>query len=796
VTTLGYAYVFLALLSVLGGSASYVLACRAKTEEQAALWTEWGRHGFRFAALMTVLTSVYLMFFFVTHHYELDYVFHNSSRDMPLVFQFSAFWSGQEGSFLLWAFWTGLIGVLLTYKTGKEERTVMPFFGLVYAFILTMVICVNPFKTTPAGPSLFAQLLGFLHISPMPDPAIVLRSDGMGLNPLLQDYWMAIHPPTLFLGYSLMAVPFAYAMGALARQDYRDWIRAAAPWCLAAVAVLTLALSMGGHWAYRTLGWGGFWGWDPVENASFVPLLCGLALVHGLFLQRGKNAAAQRGNIGLAITAFIAVMYASYLTRSGVLSQFSNHSFSALPHGWFLLASLLFFVAIGYGFFLYRYKSIPSLRAYESVTSREFGFYLSVVILMIAAVLTAVGTSTPIITSLYTKPSTVQQSFYNWTMAPVGVLIGLMLALYPLSTRNGIAGGQLWKRTRVPLFAALAVTAVVGVGSVHIMDASHFATAVGLTFAGVLALGVNLGQVTRLARSGGLRSAGGYIAHVGFGVLLLGIVCCSLYSRTERIKKMTMTQPGRAFGYEFRMVNTGEAVGTSKIELPLLVTPKPDKGSQSIWQRLEFLMAGQGFAIRPSMMRDKNGSLMASPGIHSHPLYDLYVAPVEFDPGTLASMPITLKPGEFWQMGPIKLYFAGVSDVGRKDDPDYSVRANLLAIRGGKHVPAQPVLNLRTRTSTIIELPGGSKININPDTTFDGAMTFDFAGPNSKRSEPSAAVDVTIKPLIWIVWLGMILLVTGALLSVRRRTLENSRRKAELLDEASPADEPNVLPSA
>jgi cytochrome c-type biogenesis protein CcmF len=777
--------VFIALLSVLAGSASYVMASRGRAEEPAARWLEWGRHGFRFAALMTVLTSVYLMFFFVAHHYELDYVFHNSSKEMPLVFQFSAFWSGQEGSFLLWGFWTGLIGVLMTYKVGKDERTVMPFFGLVYAFILTMVICVNPFKTTPAAPSLWGQLLGFLHLAPMPEPALVMRGDGMGLNPLLQDYWMAIHPPTLFLGYALMAVPFAYAMGALVRRDYKDWIRAATPWCLAGVAILTLALSMGGHWAYRTLGWGGFWGWDPVENASFVPLLCGLALVHGLFLQRGKNAAAQRGNIGLAITTFIAVMYASYLTRSGVLGEFSNHSFSALPHGWFLLASLLFFTAIGYGLFLYRYRSIPSLRAYESVTSREFGFYLSVVILMIAAVLTAVGTSTPLITALYTKPSTVQQSFYNWTMAPVGVLIALMLSLYPLSARNGIPISKLWKRTRVSLFVALALTVAVGVGSLGHMDAPHWFTAVGLTFAGTLGLGVNLGQMTRIARGGGLSSTGGYLAHIGFGILLLGIVCSTIYSKTDRVKKMTMDQPGRAFGYEFRMVNTGEAVGTSKLELPLLVTPKPDPGPRSIWQRLEFTLAGAGFALRPSMMRDKNGNLMASPGIHSHPLYDLYVSPVEFDPGTLETMPITLHPGETFTMGPVKIYFSGVTDVGKTDDPDYSVRANLLVMRGDEHVPVAPVLNLRTRASTIVEVPGGSKININPDTTFDGEMTFDFAGPNSVRTEPSAAVDVTVKPLIWLVWLGMILLVAGTLMATRRRALESGRRKAELMDEAS-----------
>jgi len=790
-TKLAYAFVILSLLSVLVGIAAYVAAYRQARKgkaERAATLDEVGRQGFRFAALMTVLASVYLFFFFVAGQYDIKYVFENSSHEDPLVFKFSAFWAGQEGSFLLWALWTGIIGVVLTWKAGRVERTIMPFYGLVYAFILAMAVSINPYR-----------------LSTGLDPEAP-RTTGMGLNPLLQDYWMAIHPPTLFLGYALMAVPFAYAMGALVRRDYRDWIRAAAPWAILSTTVLALALSMGGHWAYRTLGWGGFWAWDPVENSSLVPMLVGIALIHGLFLQRGPNAAGQRGNIGLAITGFVAVMYASYLTRSGVLTEFSNHSFSELPQGWLLLSGLLFFLVLGAGFFLYRYRSIPSHPAYESWNSREFGFYLGVVMLLISAALVTVGMSAPLITGLTGKAASVPQPYYNWTQAPVGFLMAMMLALYPLTARNGIAGPTLWRRVRLSLVVATLAAVAVGFGSLPYrqtfdLDSYNIAAAMLLTFGAVLALGVNLGVLFRMARSGGLTSTGGYLAHVGFGVLLLGTVCSALYSRTTRLERVTVDKPTRAFGYNFQLVNKGETKG-SVTELPVRITPAPMEGSPSTWSRLESVLGRGAFSLRPVLKWDRGGQPMTSPGVHSHPLYDMYVAPAEWDPGGLETMPVVLQMDKVWEFETLKLIFAGVTEIGERDTPSWGIKAHILAMRGDEQVPAEPTIEFATKRGTIVNLPGGSKISINPETTFEDphnpgvpAMMFDLAGPNSKRTEAYAALDVTIKPLIWLIWLGMVTTVVGGLMAVWRRTRENRRRRAELLDGAEPVEPPLPEPA-
>lgn len=749
-TTLAYWFILMALLSVVGGSASYVLS-QLSTGRKSEFYREWGRHGFRMAALMTGLASIYLMSFFVNHHYEVDYVYDNSSRDLPLIFRFSSFWAGQEGSFLLWGIWTGVLGLVLMRKAGKDEASVMPFYGLTYAFILTMVAMINPFK-----------------VSAMP------RLDGKGLNPLLQDYWMAIHPPTLFLGYALMAVPFAFAMGALWRKDYRDWIRAAAPWAIMGATVLALALSMGGHWAYRTLGWGGFWGWDPVENASFVPMLCGIALIHGLYLQRGANAAGQRMNIGLAITGFIAVMYASYLTRSGVLTQFSNHSFGKMEQAWFLLSSLIFFVGLGYGWYLARFARIPAPPLYDSLTSREFGFYLSVLIVMIAAVMVAVGTSAPIFTVWFAKkPFPAPPAFYNWTMSPIGLLMALMVAVYPLAARNGISLADLRRRLEIPVVASIAavVLAVFAARATPGLKPPQIAAAVGLAFGGALAAWLNLMLLVKAVRTGGWASAGGYIAHIGFGVLLTGIVCSSVYSTTRRVT-VTMGKPVIAGGYSFQMANRGEMVTATKVVIPLSVTGL-GLGSQS-------------FQVRPFMSQDRNGMQMTSPGIHSSLLHDLYVAPVEFKPGGLETMPIKVKPGEVYTFGPLKIFFEGVDQIGKPESPDFGVRANLWAIRGKVHSRVSPELNFQTGEGTTVQLPGGSQLSISQDNDFQNGVVFDLAGPNSRVTDAYAIVDVTIKPLIWLTWLGMVTTVLGGLVAARRRARENRRT----IETAVPSERP------
>jgi cytochrome c-type biogenesis protein CcmF len=216
--------------------------------------------------------------------YRYDYAFSHTSNDLQGFYRLAATWSGQEGSFLLWGAWTAIIGFLVFAKAGKYEGRVMPFFVTILTFLAAILLLQSPFKLIPGlSPEELAKHPGFLQFP----------RDGQGLNPSLQNYWMTIHPPTIFFGFASLAVPYCYAVAALIWKDYEDWTPRIMPYALLTCLTLGIGLFMGGYWAYETQGWHGFWAWDPVENASFFPWLAITALVHGLVVQKDRGGMAK-----------------------------------------------------------------------------------------------------------------------------------------------------------------------------------------------------------------------------------------------------------------------------------------------------------------------------------------------------------------------------------------------------------------------------------------------------------------------------------------------------------------------
>ena len=268
-----------------------------------------------------ILASVLLMSRLLTHDFRLSYVASYSGRDLPFYYLFSTFWAGQEGSFLLWLFWGSIIGLFVLRSAKEQESPVMIVYVASFIGIVAILVKQSPFR-----------FLG--QIPP----------DGQGLNPLLQDPWMVIHPPVMFSGFASLSVPFAFAIAALWSKRWDGWVVRAMPWALFTFVTLGTAILMGGYWAYKTLGWGGYWAWDPVENTSLVPWLATVALVHGMFLQKAREK-HRKINIILAILAFCCILYGTFLTRSGVLADFSVHSFIDLGiTGWLVGIIVVFLV--------------------------------------------------------------------------------------------------------------------------------------------------------------------------------------------------------------------------------------------------------------------------------------------------------------------------------------------------------------------------------------------------------------------------------------------------------------------
>jgi cytochrome c-type biogenesis protein CcmF len=284
--------------------------------------------------------SALLMFLILEHDFSNGYVFSYSSRALPLHFLLSSFYAGQEGSFLFWALCTALLGLSLARysRTRSSESWIMAVFMGIQVIMLMLVYAKTPFRAVwemvPGAP------LGEVPV------------DGRGLNPLLQNFWMVIHPPVLFIGFAAMAVPFALAIASLWRNDYKIFSAQAFGWLLFAVFVLGAGIMLGGYWAYGVLGWGGYWGWDPVENSSLVPWLTGVALVHTMLVHR-RTGKLLRTNLALAIVSFLLVVYSTFLTRSGILGDSSVHAF--VDPGATVYWLLVFFLALtsGVGFGLW-----------------------------------------------------------------------------------------------------------------------------------------------------------------------------------------------------------------------------------------------------------------------------------------------------------------------------------------------------------------------------------------------------------------------------------------------------------
>jgi cytochrome c-type biogenesis protein CcmF len=488
-----------------------------------------------------------------------------------------------------------------------------------------------------------------------------MPADGQGLNPLLQNPWMTIHPPIMFVGYAATAIPFAFAIAALWGRRYDEWVTASMPWALITVVTLGCAILLGGYWAYVTLGWGGYWGWDPVENASLVPWLASAALVHGMLLQRARGR-FRKLNFALAILAYVLVVYATFLTRSGVLADFSVHSFVDLGITGFLVGNIVVFLGIGLVALLWRWREIPAHVGDEPLFSRTVFFILAISALLGTAAMVLLGTSAPLITRLATQPSQVGPAFYNKVLLPVGILIGALLAVVPFLHWRG-SNSEL--RARLLVGGAMSAVAT-GVG---VAIGARGALFLLFLFAALLAFSSNLLKTIDEVRRRRLRVAGGYLAHVGLALMLAGIITSSAYDRTEKVV-LPLNQARHALGYTLTFKGIEKPTPTAR-DAMLVEVVDPE---------------GRSYLARPRMFRnEKSNQMVANPDVKVRLTHDLYVSPIEFDPGQPPEGTTTeLAKGETVAVGPLAVTFASFDMGGDHSGGGMNSIGATLAVRRGE----------------------------------------------------------------------------------------------------------------
>lgn len=568
-----------------------------------------GRLGFLTSILAVLLSAATLLYLILTHQFQYTYVWSYSSRDLPTPLLISTFYAGQEGSFMLWALYTGLIGIFLLRHSARHgyEAQVMSVFAGIELMLLLMLLVKNPF-------------LYVWEAFPGEVKAGFLPADGRGLNPLLQNYWMVIHPQVLFSGFAAMGVPYAYAIAAMLKRDYDSWFRAATPWLVFGTFVLGTGIMMGGVWAYETLGWGGYWGWDPVENSSLVPWLVGVAAIHTTLSQR-KRGAFVRTNLVLGILCFILVVYSTFLTRSGVLGDTSVHSFvdPGMWAYWLLVGMLLLAASVPFILFVRRWKEFPHRPVRHHYISREFALFLGASTLVIIAVLVTIGTSSPMITEiLYGKKSAVDISYYTRTIMPLGIAIGLLAGI-----------GQLlwWTKSDVPSLLRSLIAPVAGAVLTAALSLSLGVTqplVLTLLASAMFALVTNVLVGWRIARTNP-RLAGGAVAHIGVGLMLLGFVVSSEYD-TKQTVSLRQGKSVEALGFRLTYEGFHEF----------------EKDRYAFNIRVE--RQNLNIVLKPVMFFSTyNNGVMRHPDIANLILRDLYLAPLSLDQQETVQQPAMQK---------------------------------------------------------------------------------------------------------------------------------------------------------
>jgi cytochrome c-type biogenesis protein CcmF len=744
----GVAAIWGALGMGLGSAATYLRVDRGRKDLLPLARTFYAAF-----ATCVVAAAAMLMTLLLQHRFDVSYVNSYSSLELPLHFLISTFWAGQEGSFLLWCFWGSLIGLFVWRSAKEQEAPVMVVYLATFLGIIAILCKQSPFKLLPP-----------------PAPA-----DGVGLNPLLQDPWMVIHPPVMFLGFASLSVPFAFAISALWKKRWDGWIVRALPWALLTFLTLGTAILMGGYWAYKTLGWGGYWGWDPVENTSLVPWLFTAALVHGMFLQRVRKR-HRKVNLILACTAYAAILYGTFLTRSGVLADFSVHSFIDLGITGWLVAILATFILLSVGLLAWRWRSIPVVDEEESpLLSRSVLFILGIAVFCALAVVILLGTSAPILTRLSGTPSQVQTSFYAKTTAPAGFLLVFLCGLVPFVSWKGDPLREFLKSARRSLIVA-AVLTLVAVG----FGARQPGTLV-LLFTALFAADMNLRAVLRKVKNSKLGGAGGYLAHVGVGIMLAGVVISGAYAKSQRV-----TLP----------VNVPKKVAGNTLTF-LQVVPGTAERKQSMEIKVE-TARGRSFYAYPKMYENsRTGQLMANPSIDSSPISDLYIAPQQYDPGQPETVgrDVRLTKGTTTNIDGIAFTFR---DFNADRSAMMRGEKTILVLTDLTITPADGVnhdmtikyvfhMDNRGAEAEELDIPGvpGAKARVLAVSPNDGAVVLRLRGVSKNPADEyqaatveSLSVDVTRKPLISLVWGGFYVMMTGALLAFVKRSKE--ARKAVL----------------
>ncbi len=770
---IGVILVKVAFVAVLISTGAYYFSFRKNSIESLSI----ARYAYHFTAALIMLFSALLMYFILTHQFQYSYVWNYSSSDLPTPLLISTFYAGQEGSFSLWALYTAITGIVLMQYASKKgyESTVMFVWSLVLTFLLLMLIVKNPFTyiwDTFPNDLIHTGIIppgvtNFVWLDQAKGIWAQFPAEGKGLNPLLQNYWMVIHPQILFIGFTSMAVPYTFALAGLLRKDYQSWVKVAKPWTVFGSAVLGTGIILGGYWAYETLGWGGYWGWDPVENSSLIPWLVSVASIHTMMAQR-RSGTFVRTNFVLSILCFIMVLYSTFLTRSGVLGDTSVHSFvdPGMWAYWLLLGVMTLFGMYGFGLLLFRMKEMPKVPVEHSIYSREFALFLGAFTICFAAVFITIGTSSPIITNILKgKAAAVDTSFYVKTTLPLGIVIALLAGIGQLLWWRTSNMKDLMKNLTYPTISSVVFT--IGLIIFGVRDS----VIVLFSFASSFALFVNLMVGYRVFK-GNPKYAGGAIAHIGIALLFLGFVSSAKYDDKQTVTLQQGKPVEILHGYT----------------LTYLGNHALDEERYGFNVKVQY--ANEVYNVMPVMRYSSfTNGMMRHPDILNMYTKDFYVTPLSVEsPDDTKGKSYAFNKGETKDIDGMKVTFVdfdfndeekgkmvtegdvtiGVIFNVKHDDIEETVTPQFKRTSSGPNYVSAKLANNAVEFSIV-------KLQPNREDKSQSKVEISIANHGNTDDTPkveSLVVEASIKPYINLVWMGTITLVVGFVLTIIRRVQE------------------------
>ncbi len=798
---IGHFFVILSFIASLIATIAYFTASRKSDITEKKSWIRFARMAFITQTVSVLIIFAVIFFICYNHYFEYMYAYKHASKELDPKFLLACIWEGQEGSFLLWTIWHSILGLFIIARSKTPlvdgwEAPVMTVISVAQSFLGIMILGIYIFDIK-IGSSAFTFTRNEIEgpIFSQPNYLSFIK-DGVGLNVLLRNYWMVIHPPVLFLGFASTIIPFAFAYAGIQTKRFGDWVKPALPFALFSACVLGVGIMMGGKWAYESLSFGGYWAWDPVENASLVPWLILIAGLHTMVIYKATGHSL-RASYLFAFLTFVFILYSTFLTRTGVLGDTSVHAFTDAGSviNFMLLSFLATFTLPSLYLFFKNFKNIPAVNTEERIDSREFWMFIGSIVFFLSALFISAKTSVPVFNKIFSTaiapPEDVEFS-YNKVMVLVAFIIGILTAITQYFKYKSTPSKYTLKKIALPTLTAAIITTLLAI----FYPITYYTKGAGFLGAVYIALFATIYSVIANAAyiwtglNGKLKAAGGSIAHLGFALMVLGMLISSGNKKTisdnrvtginipfgkdskeNPLENLTMLRDVPTRMMDYNVTYSGDSAGAEKGRLFYkLIFNKNDSSEK--------------FELTPDVYVGKEELKSSNPSTKRYLTKDIYSYISSINPegnktdtAQFRIQEIAIGDTGYYSKG----YFILNRVVSNPSNEKYHYTAADAALMADITVVTKD--SMRYNASPVIQ------VNINAsdsnavqidDTLYAQNLYFKFAGIGHDRKiklgikQSEKIIDfVTIKaylfPYINLVWLGLLIMAIGLIMSMIKR---------------------------